>query len=145
MQEDPHFHHQTQSVGRDMKEKELYFFDWVCLAQTVLGHQHKFHFRARKSQHMWCDAKKYSAHFEEQRAPASAAADAAARGGGAGGAGDRGTSDSPPFLGDATSSYVFHPSIPPMAHRAFPGAKIIALLRNPIDRAYSGYVTLNDV
>jgi hypothetical protein len=40
---------------------------------------------------------------------------------------------------DATPYYMTHPLAPERAARLFPDIKLIALLRNPIDRAYSHY------
>ena len=39
--------------------------------------------------------------------------------------------------GEASPTYLFHPEAPRRVHDAFPGVKLIALLRNPVDRAYS--------
>ena len=41
--------------------------------------------------------------------------------------------------GEATPDYLFHPLVPERVYRLFPDIKIIALLRNPVDRAYSHY------
>lgn len=43
------------------------------------------------------------------------------------------------ITGEATPFYLFHPHAPERIWRAFPDAKIILMLRNPIDRAYSHY------
>jgi hypothetical protein len=40
---------------------------------------------------------------------------------------------------DASPYYLFHPLVPERAARQLPQVKLIALLRNPIDRAYSHY------
>jgi hypothetical protein len=40
---------------------------------------------------------------------------------------------------DATPYYMMHPLAPPRAARLLPGARLIAVLRNPIDRAFSHY------
>jgi hypothetical protein len=40
---------------------------------------------------------------------------------------------------DATPSYLFHPLVPAWVHGALPDAKLIVMLRNPVDRAYSHY------
>jgi hypothetical protein len=40
---------------------------------------------------------------------------------------------------DATPSYLFHPLVPGWLHQALPHAKLIVMLRNPVDRAYSHY------
>jgi len=48
--------------------------------------------------------------------------------------------------GEATASYIFYPHAPRLISETLPGIKLIALLRNPIDRAYSHYqheVSLN--
>lgn len=45
----------------------------------------------------------------------------------------------PVLAGEATTSYLFHPHAPRFARELMPGAKIIALLRNPVERAYSQY------
>jgi len=39
--------------------------------------------------------------------------------------------------GEASPTYLFHPETPRRVHDAFPQVKLIALLRNPVDRAYS--------
>jgi hypothetical protein len=39
--------------------------------------------------------------------------------------------------GEASPTYLFHPEAPRRVHATFPNVKFIALLRNPIDRAYS--------
>jgi hypothetical protein len=41
--------------------------------------------------------------------------------------------------GDKSPYYLFHPLVPERAHALLPQAKLIVLLRNPIDRAYSQY------
>jgi hypothetical protein len=43
------------------------------------------------------------------------------------------------LTGEASPSYLFHPKAALRAHVAYPEAKLIALLRNPVDRAYSHY------
>ena len=42
-------------------------------------------------------------------------------------------------LGEATPGYLFHPKVPHRMAKVIPGSKLIALLRNPVDRAYSHY------
>lgn len=41
--------------------------------------------------------------------------------------------------GEASPYYLFDPRVPERAHAMLPEARIIALLRNPVDRAYSQY------
>jgi len=41
--------------------------------------------------------------------------------------------------GEATPYYLFHPHVPERVFKIVPGVKLIALLRNPVDRAYSHY------
>ena len=41
--------------------------------------------------------------------------------------------------GEATPYYIFHPLSPKRARETVPRARLIALLRNPVDRAYSQY------
>jgi len=41
--------------------------------------------------------------------------------------------------GEATPSYIFHPHAPRRIKQTIPGVKLIALFRNPVDRAYSFY------
>lgn len=41
--------------------------------------------------------------------------------------------------GEATPYYIFHPHAPQRISKTLPQVKLIALLRNPIDRAYSHY------
>ena len=43
------------------------------------------------------------------------------------------------LVGEASPSYLFHPLAPERARSLVPGAKLIALVRNPVDRAYSQY------
>lgn len=43
------------------------------------------------------------------------------------------------LTGEATPSYLFHPRAPERLAAAAPGARLLALLRNPVDRAYSHY------
>lgn len=40
---------------------------------------------------------------------------------------------------EATPYYLFHPLVPARLHAALPNTKLIVLLRNPIDRAFSHY------
>ncbi|MDH3729075.1 MAG: sulfotransferase domain-containing protein [Myxococcales bacterium] len=49
--------------------------------------------------------------------------------------------DAPPHAckGEATTQYMMFPQVPGRIHDAFPEVKLLALLRNPIDRAYSHY------
>jgi hypothetical protein len=45
-----------------------------------------------------------------------------------------------PFVtGEASSSYLFHPHAPKRVAKVIPHVKLIVLLRNPVDRAYSQY------
>jgi hypothetical protein len=41
--------------------------------------------------------------------------------------------------GEATPFYLFHPAVPERLRRAVPDAKVIAILRDPVARAVSGY------
>lgn len=43
------------------------------------------------------------------------------------------------LTGEATPYYIFHPEVPARIHKVLPNAKLILLVRNPIDRAYSHY------
>jgi hypothetical protein len=43
------------------------------------------------------------------------------------------------ITGEASPSYLSHPLVPERAARVVPKARLIALLRNPVDRAYSHY------
>jgi hypothetical protein len=42
-------------------------------------------------------------------------------------------------VGEASPSYILHPLAPERVHRLVPGARLVALLRDPVDRAYSHY------
>jgi hypothetical protein len=42
-------------------------------------------------------------------------------------------------LGEASTSYLCHPEAPARVRRVLPDVKLIVLLRNPVDRAYSQY------
>jgi hypothetical protein len=48
-----------------------------------------------------------------------------------------------PVVGEGSTSYLWDPEAPGRIAQAAPGAKIVAILREPVDRAYSHY--LNDV
>ena len=43
-------------------------------------------------------------------------------------------------VGEASVSYLFYPSVPAKIKKAVPNAKIIILLRNPVERAFSHYL-----
>ena len=43
------------------------------------------------------------------------------------------------ITGEASPYYIFHPQVPERVHRELPEIKLITLLRNPVDRAYSHY------
>jgi Sulfotransferase domain len=45
----------------------------------------------------------------------------------------------PPITGEATPYYLFHPLAPERAAAVTPDARIVAILRDPVDRAYSHY------
>ena len=48
--------------------------------------------------------------------------------------------DRPHLLaGEATPYYMFHPCVPRRVAQVLPGVKLLAILRNPVDRAYSHY------
>jgi hypothetical protein len=44
-----------------------------------------------------------------------------------------------PAVGEATPEYLFHPRGPERVHAFDPGLRLIALLRDPVERAYSQY------
>ena len=48
-------------------------------------------------------------------------------------------SGSEPIVGEASPSYLFHPLAPERAARLLPALRVIALVRNPVDRALSHY------
>jgi hypothetical protein len=41
--------------------------------------------------------------------------------------------------GEASANYFYYPSVPEKISNAIPGVRLILLLRNPVDRAYSDY------
>jgi hypothetical protein len=43
------------------------------------------------------------------------------------------------ITGEASPAYLFHPMVPERVARILPQAKLIVMLRNPVDRAYSHY------
>jgi hypothetical protein len=47
------------------------------------------------------------------------------------------TTDSALLSGEATPYYLFHPAVPDRAASSLPGCRLIVVLRNPIDRAFS--------
>ena len=46
------------------------------------------------------------------------------------------------ITGEATPKYLFEPRAPELAHKLVPGAKLIAILRHPVSRAYSQFQML---
>jgi len=44
------------------------------------------------------------------------------------------------FQGDGTADYMMHPFVPERINKHFPNIKLIALLRDPVDRAFSHYL-----
>jgi Sulfotransferase domain len=44
-----------------------------------------------------------------------------------------------PVAFEATANYMFHPLAPGRIHRDLPGVKLIALVRDPVERAYSAH------
>lgn len=50
-----------------------------------------------------------------------------------------GRSGSRPLVGEASPSYVLHPHAPDRVHALVPQARLVVLLRNPVDRALSHY------
>jgi Sulfotransferase domain len=51
----------------------------------------------------------------------------------------RGIGRARPVAGEASPYYLFHPHAPARAARVVPEAKLVVILRNPVDRAYSHY------
>jgi hypothetical protein len=45
----------------------------------------------------------------------------------------------PVLSGEATTYYLLHPDVPRRAYDVVPDAKLVAILRDPVDRAYSHY------
>ncbi len=43
-------------------------------------------------------------------------------------------------IGEASTSYLYRPEAPGRIHKILPDAKLIAILRNPADRAFSAYM-----
>lgn len=52
---------------------------------------------------------------------------------------DEDSKPSPRITGEATPYYMFHPHVPQRVARDLPDVKLIAILRNPVMRAYSHY------
>ncbi len=44
-----------------------------------------------------------------------------------------------PITGEASPYYVFHPFVPQRVFQTVPGVRLVLLLRNPVDRAFSHY------
>jgi Sulfotransferase domain len=44
-----------------------------------------------------------------------------------------------PIVGEASPSYLFHPLAPERVAALLPGARLVALVRNPVERAFSHY------
>ena len=42
-----------------------------------------------------------------------------------------------PLIGEASPSYLLHPGVPARLHAVLPDVKLLVMLRNPVDRAYS--------
>jgi Sulfotransferase domain len=47
--------------------------------------------------------------------------------------------ENPPAVGEASAVYLFDPRVPERVHAFDPGMRLIALLRDPVERAYSHY------
>jgi hypothetical protein len=45
-------------------------------------------------------------------------------------------------IGEASPSYLFTPEVPERIRAAIPGARLVSILRHPVDRAYSAYLGL---
>ena len=45
----------------------------------------------------------------------------------------------PVLTGEATTYYLLHPAVPARASAAIPDARLVVILRDPVDRAYSHY------
>ncbi|MFN8186634.1 MAG: sulfotransferase domain-containing protein [Gaiellales bacterium] len=45
----------------------------------------------------------------------------------------------PVLTGEATTYYLFHPAVPERVARELPDVRLVAILRDPVDRAYSHY------
>lgn len=43
------------------------------------------------------------------------------------------------LIGDKSPYYIFHPQVPQRVFQLYPNVKILVILRNPVDRAYSQY------
>eukprot|EP00039_Didymoeca_costata_P021795 m.345450 g.345450 ORF g.345450 m.345450 type:complete len:436 (+) comp26456_c0_seq1:191-1498(+) len=104
--------------GKDCSqhEKELHFLDWACLMREN-NIQRSFRWK-----HGWCNMSAYRHYFDSVAASM-----------------ENNGSKHQLFTGDATSNYLFHPGSSTLAKIALPKAKVVALLRNPVSRAYSGY------
>ena len=46
----------------------------------------------------------------------------------------------PTHVGEGAPYYMFHPECPRRIHESLPGVKVIAILRDPVERAYSQWV-----
>ena len=46
------------------------------------------------------------------------------------------------MAGEASALYLYHPEVPARIHEAVPGVRLIAILRDPVERAYSSYLHL---
>ncbi len=42
--------------------------------------------------------------------------------------------------GEKTTAYTYHPDVPERIHRAFPQTRLVWILREPVERAYSNYI-----
>jgi len=43
-------------------------------------------------------------------------------------------------IGEVTPDYLFEPKVPPRIAQVLPDCRLVAVLRNPVDRAFSGYL-----
>lgn len=121
MYERLNLHNASFALSSNIKDKELHFFDWQCLG-PMLGRdkqQDNIHRRKldRPDSQTWCDAIHYSENVDRIRH----------------------LSEVSDITGEATVNYFFYPEIPAMAKTCFPETKFIVMLREPIDRALSGY------
>jgi Sulfotransferase domain len=106
-----------------MKAGSTMFYDWLVSHPLVLPavekevHFFDFHFRQGE---LW-----YRSQLPTERERAALASRAGR----------------PVLAGEASPTYLYHPLAARRARSLVPGAKLVVLLRNPVDRAYSHYYT----
>eukprot|EP00039_Didymoeca_costata_P008980 m.119239 g.119239 ORF g.119239 m.119239 type:complete len:434 (-) comp14308_c0_seq8:65-1366(-) len=100
-------------------DKEVHFFDHCIGASGGKSRTSQLLTQEPMSSVDWCDVIAYESVFQQQDEKTSA--------------------DSSIYFGEASPSYLMFPELASIVHSVVPNVKIIAMLRDPVERAYSSY------